>query len=133
MWSLYGLGSNPPSLLGSFFLRTISMQLLANQLAPVASTHGFGIEVLETASYVLQAYRSKTGVQFFVTADPQSENLAAFLVRPLANSSPCCPDSLFFSRVRGSKMYLSLALGSLTTLYSRSARTLRGLFCGCIS
>lgn len=57
------------------------MQLLANQLAPVASTHGFGIEILETASYVLQAFRSKTGVQFFVTADPQSENLAAFLVR----------------------------------------------------
>jgi Sybindin-like family len=60
------------------------MQLLANQLAPVASTQGFGIEVLETASYVLQAYRSKTGVQFFVTADPRSENLAGFLV--------CCRD-----------------------------------------
>lgn len=71
------------------------MQLLANQLAPVASTHGFGIEVLETASYVLQAYRSKTGVQFFVTADPQSENLAAFLVCVLVAPDQVLPLRLF--------------------------------------
>lgn len=57
-----------------------SMQLLVQQLSPEPSNHGFGIVMFETASYVLQAYRPETGVQFFVTADLRSENLAAFLV-----------------------------------------------------
>jgi hypothetical protein len=56
------------------------MQLLVQQLAPIASPFGFGIETLETGSYVLQAYRPATGVQFFVTADLRTENLAGFLV-----------------------------------------------------
>jgi Sybindin-like family len=58
------------------------MQLLVQQLAPLPSQHGFGIETLETASFVLHAYRPETGVQFFVTADLRTENLTAFLVRP---------------------------------------------------
>lgn len=56
------------------------MQLLVQQLSPEPSKHGFGIVTLETESYVLQAYRPETGVQFFVTADLKTENLAAFLV-----------------------------------------------------
>lgn len=55
------------------------MQLLVQQLSPVSSAYGFGIETLETDSYVLQAYRPDTGVQFFVTADLKTENLAGFL------------------------------------------------------
>jgi hypothetical protein len=68
--------------------RARRMQLLVQQLAPISSPHGFGIETLETASYVLQAYRAETGVQFFVTADPRSENLAEFLVRRPLRSGP---------------------------------------------
>ncbi len=60
------------------------MQLLVQQLAPVPSQHGFGIKTLETASYILQAFRADTGVQFFVTADLRTENLASFLVRILS-------------------------------------------------
>lgn len=58
-----------------------SMQLLVQQLSPVISKHGFGIETLETGSFVLQAYRAETGVQFFVTADLKAESLNNFLVR----------------------------------------------------
>lgn len=58
-----------------------SMQLLVQQLSPEPSDHGFGIVTMQTASYVLQAYRPETGVQFFVTADLKTENLASFLVR----------------------------------------------------
>jgi Sybindin-like family len=61
------------------------MQLLVQQLSPVASQHGYGIETLETASYVLQAYRPETGVQFFVTADLRTENLRGFLVSILTS------------------------------------------------
>lgn len=57
------------------------MQLLVQQLSPERSDHGFGIVTLKTAAYVLQAYRPETGVQFFVTADLKTENLAVFLVR----------------------------------------------------
>lgn len=57
------------------------MQLLVQQLSPEPSDHGFGIEMMETASYVLHAYRPDTGVQFFVTADLKTDNLATFLVR----------------------------------------------------
>lgn len=56
------------------------MQLLVQQLSPESSDYGFGIVTLETASYVLQAYRPDTGVQFFVTADLRTEHLAQFLV-----------------------------------------------------
>lgn len=57
------------------------MQLLVQQLSPETSNHGFGIVTLKTEAYVLQAYRPETGVQFFVTADLKTENLASFLVR----------------------------------------------------
>jgi hypothetical protein len=57
------------------------MQLLVQQLSPLRSQHGFGIETLETSSYVLQAYRPETGVQFFVTSDLRTDNITAFLVR----------------------------------------------------
>lgn len=57
------------------------MQLLVQQLSPERSNHGFGIQTLKTPSYVLQAYRPETGVQFFVTADLKTENLSTFLVR----------------------------------------------------
>lgn len=57
------------------------MQLLVQQLSPEPSDHGFGIVTMQTASYILQAYRPETGVQFFVTADLKTENLASFLVR----------------------------------------------------
>lgn len=59
------------------------MQLLVQQLSPEPSTHGYGIELLQTGSYVLQAYRAETGVLFFVTADPKTEGLMDFLVRLL--------------------------------------------------
>ncbi|CDF41355.1 unnamed protein product [Chondrus crispus] len=55
------------------------MQLLVQQLSPEPSDHGFGIVTMQTASYILQAYRPETGVQFFVTADLKTENLASFL------------------------------------------------------
>ena len=58
-----------------------SVQLLVQQLSPESSPHGYGIQTMETASYVLQAYRPETGVQFFVTADLKTENLMGFLVR----------------------------------------------------
>jgi len=58
------------------------MQLLVKELSPEHSNYGFeGIEVLETASYVLQAFHSMTGVEFIVTADLKTERLAEFLVR----------------------------------------------------
>lgn len=57
------------------------MQLLVQQLSPVTSAHGYGIEMLETGSYVLHAFRAETGVQFFVTADLKTEHLMEFLVR----------------------------------------------------
>ena len=56
------------------------MQLLVQQLSPEPSYQGYGIEVLETTSYVLQAFQPQTGVQFFVTADLKTENLGGFLV-----------------------------------------------------
>lgn len=52
---------------------------MVQQLSPEKSQHG--IVTLVTASYVLQAYRPMSGIQFFVTADLKTENLSAFLVR----------------------------------------------------
>jgi len=58
------------------------MQLLVQQLSPEKSRRGgYGIRMLATSSYVLQAYRAETGVQFFVTADLKTDNLMDFLVR----------------------------------------------------
>lgn len=58
------------------------MQLLVQQLSPEKSKRGgYGIRMLTTSSYVLQAYRAETGVQFFVTADLKTDNLMEFLVR----------------------------------------------------
>lgn len=59
------------------------MQLLVQQLSPEPSTYGYGIEMLQTDSYVLQAYRAETGVQFFVTADLKTDGLMEFLVSNL--------------------------------------------------
>ncbi|PXF42788.1 Trafficking protein particle complex subunit 4 [Gracilariopsis chorda] len=77
------LSENAPQLSPNDCLHLAStfhgMQLLVQQLSPEPSDHGFGIVTLETESYVLQAYRPETGVQFFVTADLKTENLAAFL------------------------------------------------------
>lgn len=56
------------------------MQLLVQQLSPERSVLGYGIVTLVTASYMLQAFRAPSGVQFFVTADLRTENLAYFLV-----------------------------------------------------
>lgn len=64
------------------------MQLLVQQLSPEPSNHGFGIETLQTGSYVLQAYKPETGVQFFATADLKTEHLSSFLVCPPAIQTP---------------------------------------------
>lgn len=69
------------------------MQLLVQQLSPEPCPHGYGIETLETASYVLQAYRPETGVQFFVTADLKTDNLMSFLVSQ--RQVPCVPNVVF--------------------------------------
>lgn len=56
------------------------MQLLVQQLAPEPSDGDFGgIETMESDSYMLSAFHSLTGVQFFVTAEPKSERLDEFL------------------------------------------------------
>lgn len=55
------------------------MQLLVEQLSPERSVFGYGIVKLVTASYVLQAFRAASGVQFFITADLKSDNLDQLL------------------------------------------------------
>lgn len=56
------------------------MQLLVQQLSPERSDSGYGIVTLVTGSYVLEAFRAASGVQFFLTADLNTENLPLFLV-----------------------------------------------------
>lgn len=53
---------------------------MVQELSPELSTNGYGIVTLVTASYVLQAFRAPSGIQFFVTADLHTENLPQFLV-----------------------------------------------------
>lgn len=55
------------------------MQLLVQELSPERSTFGYGIVTLVTSTYTLQAFRAASGVQFFVTADVNTENLGQFL------------------------------------------------------
>lgn len=56
------------------------MQLLVQELSPERSMFGYGIVTLLTSTYTLQAFRAASGVQFFVTADVNTDNLGQFLV-----------------------------------------------------
>lgn len=58
------------------------MQLLVQQLSPEFPTpYGFGIVSLITDDFALEAFKSASGVQFFVTADLHDKDLlAVFLV-----------------------------------------------------
>jgi hypothetical protein len=56
-----------------------SIQAISRQLSPVHSRFGFGIERIETDTFVLQAFQSQTGVKFVVTASPETKNLKNFL------------------------------------------------------
>lgn len=58
------------------------MQLLVQELSPErCSVSAYGIVTLVTSSYVLQAFRAASGVQFFVTADLNTQNLSQFLAQ----------------------------------------------------
>lgn len=56
-----------------------AMQLLVQELSPERSMFGYGIVTLLTSTYTLQAFRAASGVQFFVTADVNTDNLGQFL------------------------------------------------------
>lgn len=80
------------------------MQLLVQELSPERSTFGYGIVTLVTSTYTLQAFRAASGVQFFVTADVNTENLGQFLVslfnvfflsRPIPSNSAVCQSLRF--------------------------------------
>lgn len=67
------------------------MQLLVQQLSPEFPTpFGFGIVALVTDDFALEAFKSASGVQFFVTADlHDSDTLAIFLVSFISFTYKC--------------------------------------------
>eukprot|EP00871_Galdieria_phlegrea_P002275 jgi/Galph1/3048/GphlegSOOS_G1720.1 len=73
------LSSNDYLRLASTFHRQVSIQAISRQLSPVHSRLGFGIERIETDTFVLQAFQAQTGVKFVVTASPDAKNLKTFL------------------------------------------------------
>ncbi len=53
-----------------------SLHAISKQLSPVQSG---GIQVVDAPAFSLHCFESPTGVKFFVTAKPKTQNVAAFL------------------------------------------------------
>lgn len=97
------------------------MQLLVASLSPTGG--GGGIRQLQTGTYVLHAFRADTGVQFFVTADLDTEGLTEFLREVYAIYSDYVLKNPFYELDMPIKVDLwEYHLRQLVAKYSNAAR-----------